>query len=117
MPLTAYVPKDLERYKRHPGTVPFSVELPAGSYVFVQDVFGEVWLAPDGSHVHPKILGRVQPAVAAGELTLLANGEVASINNLSGTFQCPPDSLLVAIGGLIKQGAAVRPDAVSEYEV
>jgi hypothetical protein len=41
-----------------------------GAYVFVQDCFGVVWLAPDGPHVHPRVLGGARPVVAAGEMTL-----------------------------------------------
>jgi hypothetical protein len=107
MPLTAYVPLDLERYRRHNESVPFSPQLAAGVYVFVQDCAGTVWVLPDGRHRHPRVLGGVRPAVAAGELTVGENGEILSINNLSGTFRCAGDCLLVAVGGLVKQGAKV----------
>lgn len=117
MPLPAYVPKDLEKYKRHPDSVPFTAELKPGAYVFVQDVDGKVWVAPDGCHVHPSILGRARPVVSAGELTVENNGSVIDINNLSGTFQCHPDCLLTAVGGLVLQGAKIEPHAVSHYEV
>src|SRR5438270_12174966 len=94
MPLTAYAVKDPERYRRHPQSTPFSASLPAGVYVYVQDCAGVVWMAPDGPHAHPRVLGGARPAVAAGELTLGEKGEVLSINNLSGTFKCAPDCLL-----------------------
>jgi len=116
MPLTAYAPLDVEKYKKNPNSVLFSADLEPGEYVFVQDVDGKVWVVPDGCHLHPTVLGRARPAVAAGELTVEGRGVVQGINNLSGTFQCHPDSLLTAIGGLILQGAKIRPDAVSRYE-
>lgn len=116
MPLTAYIPRDPERYQRHQQSRVFSPALPAGVYVFVQDCDGVVWVAPDGFHMHPRVLGRARPVVAAGELTLDENGEVLVINNLSGTFRCDSDCLFTAVGGLIVQGATVRPEAISRYE-
>ena len=86
MPLTAYIPRDRERYRRHERSVPFSASVAAGVSVYVQDCEGVVWFGPDGPHMHPRVLGGARPAVAAGEMTLGANGEVLSINNLSGTL-------------------------------
>lgn len=117
MPLTAYTPKDLDRYRRHERSNPFSASSPPGAYVYVQDCDGTVWLAPDGPHMHPRVLGGARPAVSAGELTLGESGEVLSINNLSGTFECSPDSLLVAVGGIIVLGGKIAADAISRYEV
>ena len=88
-----------------------------GAYVFVQDCAGKVWGLPDGSHAHPYVLGRARPAVAAGELIVEENGAVVSIGNLSGTFLCHPDCLFTAVGGLVRQGAAVGPDAAHPFEV
>ncbi len=117
MPLTAYPPGDLERYRRHPDSVRFSASIPAGVYVYVQDCAGVVWVGPDGVHMHPRILGGARAAVAAGELTLGEAGEILSINNLSGTFRCAPDSLLVAVGGVVAQGGTIVVDAIQRYEV
>ena len=117
MPLTAYAPGDLERYRRHEQSVPFSTIIVAGVYVYVQDCAGIVWVGPDGPHMHPRVLGGARPATAAGELTLAANGEVLLINNLSGTFRCHPDSLLLAVGGIIAQGGRCLADAITRYEV
>lgn len=81
MPLTAYAPKDAERYKRHPDSILFSPVLKSGDYVFVQDIEGKVWVLPNGCHVHPLVLGRARPAVAAGELTIGRRGLIELINN------------------------------------
>jgi hypothetical protein len=116
MPLTAYVPLDPERFRRDNRSVAYSPLLPAGAYVYIQDCSGTVWILPDGTHRHPHVLGRARPAVAAGELITGENGEVLSINNLSGTFQCASDSLLTAVGGLVKQGAKISADAITIYE-
>jgi hypothetical protein len=86
MPLTAYVPLDPERFRRDNRSVAYSPLLPAGAYVYIQDCSGTVWILPDGTHRHPHVLGRARPAVAAGELITGENGEVLSINNLSGTL-------------------------------
>ena len=117
MPLTAYVPLDLERYRRHNDCAPYTPEMADGVYVYVQDCDGTIWVLPDGPHRHPRVLGGGRPAVAAGELILGEGGEVLSVNNLSGTFRCAPDCLLVAVGGLVRQGARVTANAMTSYEV
>jgi hypothetical protein len=117
MPLPAHMPIDTRRYPRHEATVRFSAALPAGDYVYVQDCAGVVWVLPNGSHLHPQILGRARPVVAAGELTLGENGVVLSLNNDSGTFRCAPDSLFAVVGGLVTQGATVKPEGITRIEV
>jgi hypothetical protein len=117
MPLTAYAPVgDPDRnHHRHRESRRFSPDLPAGDYVFVQDVFGEVYVLRQDlqpGHAHHVVLGRGRPAVSAGELILGAGGVVLEINNLSGTFQCPADCLLTAIGGLIRQRATFNSDTL-----
>jgi len=116
MPLTTYMPRDRRRYKQHEESVLFSANVPAGNYVYVQDCDGKVWVAPDGFHMHPRVLGRAQPAVSAGELTIGDDGDVFIVNNVSGTFQCASDSLITTVGGLILQGAIITPEAVSRHE-
>jgi len=117
MPLTAYAPMDSERYRRHERSERFSTNTAPGVYVYVQDCAGVVWVGPDGPHMHPRILGGARPAVAAGELTLGESGEVLASNNLSGTFRCAPDSLLVVVGGFIVQEGRCTADAIARYEV
>jgi hypothetical protein len=117
MPLTAYVPLDPHHYGRHEERAPFSADVAPGAYVYVQDCSGVVWLSPDGPHVHPRVLGGARPVVAAGELILGENGEVLSINNLSGTFRCAADCLLVVVGGIVVQGGKIEAGAVTRYEV
>ncbi len=90
-------------------------ELEPGAYVYVQDADGVVWVAPDGPHMHPQILGGARPAAGAGELSVEAGGVVTEVNNLSGTFQCGPDTLAQVIQALEKQGAMVRPDAAQPF--
>ena len=115
MPLTAYTPLgDPDRnHRRHRESRRFTNDLPAGDYVFVQDVFGVVHVLRQEQqlgHAHHVVLGRARSAVCAGELILGDGGVILEINNLSGTFQCAPDSLFTAIGGLVRQGAIFNND-------
>lgn len=117
MPFTAYSSQDPVRYRRHESSRVFSSSLPPGKYVYVQDCQGVIWIAVDGVHMHPRVLGGARPAVGAGEVVLDELGEVLSVNNLSGTFQCHADSLLTVVGGLLMQGAMIDSDVVHRYEV
>jgi len=115
MPLAAYAPvgDPQSNHRRHSESRSFSPSLPAGDYVFVQDVFGVVYVLRQDQqpgHAHHVVLGRARPAVSAGELVLGEGGLILEINNISGTFQCAPDCLFVAIGGFIRQGAIFNND-------
>jgi hypothetical protein len=115
MPLTAYAPlgDPDPNHRRHPESRRFSPNLRAGDYVFVQDVFGVVHVLRQDDqpgHAHHVVLGRARAAVSAGELILGEDGEIIEINNISGTFQCAPDCLFAAIGGLVRQGAIFTSD-------
>lgn len=115
MPLTAYAPlgDPDPNHRRHRESRRFSRDLSAGDYVFVQDVFGVVYVLRQDQqpgHAHHVVLGRARPAVSAGELVLGEGGVILEINNISGTFQCAPDSLFAAIGGLVRQGAIFTND-------
>jgi hypothetical protein len=82
--------------------------------VFVQDGFGVVHVlgqAQQPGHAHHVVLGRARSAVSAGELIVGDGGVILEINNLSGTFQCAPDSLFAAVGGLVRQGAVFNSDS------
>ena len=116
MPLTAYAPlgDPAPNHRRHRESRRFSRDLPAGDYVFVQDVFGGVYVLRQDQqpgHAHYVVLGRARPAASAGELVLGEAGVILEINNVSGTFPCAPDSLFAAIGGLFRQGATFNNDS------
>jgi len=115
MPLTAYAPlgDPDPRHRRHRESRRFTNDLPVGDHVFVQDIFGAVHVLRQDQqpgHAHHVVLGRARPAVSAGELILGDGGVILEINNLSGTFQCAPDSLFTAVGGLVRQGAIFNND-------
>jgi len=65
--------------------------------------------------MHPQVLGGAQPAAGAEELTVEAGGVITEVNNLSGTFQCGPETLPTVIEALSKQGGTLLPDAVRSF--
>ncbi len=116
MPLATYAPVgDPEPgHRRHRESRQFSRDLPAGDYVFVKDAFRVVYVLGQDQqpgHAHHVVLGRARPAASARELVLGEGGVILEINNISGTFQCAPDSLFAAIGGLVRQGAIFNNDS------
>jgi hypothetical protein len=80
-------PRDRTPYPRSPDSRELQITEAVGRYVFVVDVNEVIHVAPDGSHMHPKVLGNAAPALYAGELTIDRPGNVAEVTNLSGTFQ------------------------------
>lgn len=108
-------PLDPFPYPQHPDSRPFTPQVEPGAYVYAQDADGVVWVAPDGPHMPPQILGGATPVAGAGELTVEASGVVTEVNNISGTFQCGPETLPHGIEALRNQGATVRPDAAQPF--
>lgn len=105
-------PLDPHPYARDPRSRLFGTDLADGGYVYVQDGQGEIWVLPDGPHLHPRVLGSALPASYAGDLTV-RGGSVTDVTNLSGTFQFDdPDGLLAVADRLVALGAAVASGAV-----
>jgi hypothetical protein len=105
-------PLDKTPYPRDPCSIPLSGTLADGLYVYVQDVQGIVHVAPDGPHMHPRVLGGAQPALYAGDMTI-EDGKVTDLTNLSGSFQFDEDKGLKAVAAQIRQqGLAVEMGAV-----
>ncbi len=105
-------PADKTPYPQDPRSAPLGPQTPDGLYVFVRDTAGIVWVLPDGQHVHPKVLGAAQPALYAGDLSIMA-GQVQDLTNLSGTFQFDDEAGLRDVAAqLRRQGVAVEPGAV-----
>jgi hypothetical protein len=105
--LPVKLPGDLFPYARHPDSCRFHSGLPPAVYVYVLAEDEELWVLPDGPHQHPLILGGATPAAGAGELVLEENGRVVEVNNLSGTFQCGPETLSWVIEAIQRQGGIV----------
>jgi hypothetical protein len=58
-----------------------------GTYCYVVDLDEVIHVAPNASHIHPKILGQCQKTLFAGELVIGNPGEIEDVDNCSGTFQ------------------------------
>jgi hypothetical protein len=113
--LPTKLPLDLYPYPRDPRSRPYQPGLRAGTYVYVQEGSGQVWISPDGNHMHPKTLGGARPAAAAGELIVDDAGRIVEVNNISGTFQFGPETLSVVIAALERQGATVADAAAHPF--
>ena len=79
-------PLDSHPYARDPRSQPLTRQTSDGTYVYLRNTSGLLWVLPDGIHLHPKLLGSGLPATYAGDLTIV-NGVVVEITNCSGTFQ------------------------------
>lgn len=105
-------PLDRTAYEQDPRSAQIRPDMPNGSYVYVQDENGAVFVLPDGPHLHPKVLGGARPAMYAGDLTI-EDGTIVDVTNLSGTFQFDdPDGLLAVADKLIECGCGVKQSAV-----
>ncbi|MCI0742536.1 MAG: hypothetical protein L0Y72_26180 [Gemmataceae bacterium] len=106
------LPFDKTPYPRDPRSAPLEAQSPDGDYVYVQDQQGVVFVLPDGTHTHPKVLGGGAPAMYAGDLSI-RNGEVVDMTNLSGTFQFDDEVGLKSVAQAIRTlGLDVAKDAV-----
>ncbi|HEY3789444.1 MAG TPA: hypothetical protein VGL71_11345 [Urbifossiella sp.] len=105
-------PIDPTPYPRDPRSQPIAPGISDGGYVYVRDGTGTIYVVPDGPHLHPKVLGRGDPAMYAGDLTI-RGGNVADLTNLSGTFEFDDESGLLEVAKQIAiQGVAVQSGAV-----
>lgn len=106
-------PLDSFPYKRDSRSKALATIVEDGVYVYAQDVDGTIYVLPDGSHLHPKVLGNMSPAIYAGDMRV-NKGRIADVTNLSGTFQFddPRGLLSVAIQlealGFVVEDGAVR---------
>jgi hypothetical protein len=111
-----YPPRDKTPYERCEETEIESTTTSDGNYVFVQALDGIVYLAPDRSHQHPKVLGGAVSVMYAGEC-YISKRIVVQLTNLSGTFM--PDEqegLLRVAQQLIVQGLKFQVDSVRFYD-
>ena len=107
------LPLDLFPYQRDPRSQPLTVATEDGNYVYTQDLDGTIFVLPDGSHVHPKVLGNASPAIYAGDLQIKM-GLIVDLTNLSGTFQFDDPqglfrvALQIELLGIVIADGAVR---------
>jgi hypothetical protein len=105
-------PQDSTPYPADPRSRPIDASIPDSGYVYVRDTSGTVHVAPDGPHMHPKVLGGGQPAMYAGDMTV-RGGRIVDLTNLSGTFQFDDeDGLREVAAELRRQGLQVEVGAV-----
>ncbi len=112
--LPSRAPSDTFPYEKLPNSRPFDAGVASGTYVYVQDPNGTVWIAENGIHLHPRILGGGRSVAVAGEL-VVKNGVVIEVDNVSGTFQFGPETLSQVIDALLRQGASVAADAARPF--
>lgn len=106
------LPLDAFPYDKDPRSRPIALGIEDGTYVYVQDIHGTVHVLPDGPHLHPKVLGKAEPAMYAGDLRV-ERGIIQEITNLSGTFQFDSHEGLVAVAQcLLKIGFSVDRKAL-----
>ncbi len=107
-----YPPLDPFPYAQDKHTCRIHHGLPDGLYVYVQDLNGDIWVAPDAAHQHPKVLGGAQAVLYAGDLTI-EQGHIADLTNLSGTFQYDSETGLLAVWAiLVQQGWEIETGGV-----
>ena len=105
-------PLDGFPYERDPRSQPLTISIEDGNYVYVQDLNGTVFVLPDGSHLHPKVLAKGSPAMYAGDLQIKM-GTVVDVTNLSGSFQFDePQGLLAVAMQIESPGIAMASGAV-----
>lgn len=101
-------PRDRFPYAKAAGSFPLSASASIGRYVFAVDQNKVIHVAPDGLHMHPKVLGNAEPALYAGEIMIDQVGNVDELTNLSGTFRFKSKrSLCCVAAGLQKLGFSV----------
>lgn len=103
-------PLDSTPYPRSPDSRPIGPNEPPGRYAFVVDLQETVHIAPDGPHVHPKVLGGGREALYAGEIVISPVGVVEDVTNLSGTFRFKSKRSLCCVVAHLRQLGYVVKD-------
>jgi hypothetical protein len=104
-------------YNRHEATRVFGPDLPRGEYVFLQDAYGVVWVAENGPHHHPMILGRGEHAASAGVVEVGRGGSVTRLINDSGTFHPDVATLANVAHAIEAYGGQVLPGAIQAVQL
>jgi hypothetical protein len=63
-------PRDKRAYPQSPDSRPLGIGEQSGRFVYVVDIHDRIYIAPDGPHVHPLVLGLAQEALYAGEIEI-----------------------------------------------
>ncbi|HEX7450597.1 MAG TPA: hypothetical protein VF306_23755 [Pirellulales bacterium] len=94
----------------------FRPDLKPGTYVYVQDAAGIVYVVPNAPGAHPGVLGNGLSATGAGEITVGIDGVITEVNNISYTFQFGGGTLTQVVAALKATGARIAPNAVKPFE-
>lgn len=104
-------PADATPYPQDPRSQLAGRGLPDGTYVYVQNEQGLIYVLPDGPHLHPRVLGGGRLAMYAGDLTIQSS-RLTDVTNLSGTFEFDDlQGLLDVVLQFQVQGLQVEPGA------
>jgi hypothetical protein len=95
-------PLDPFPYERDPRSREIRKGIKDGSYVYVRDPDGTIYVLPDGLHMHPKVLGNCKPAIYAGDMTIF-DGKIKDLTNLSGTFQFSDEKGLLDVAKWLEE--------------
>jgi hypothetical protein len=112
-------PKDKTPFPQDPRSKPISLDTPPAKegYVFVQDADGTIHILPNGSHMHPKVLGGAKPGAAAGEVFVGEGKTITELNNISGTFPFKDPAVLERVAESLRQmGFKVPPEAIKYFK-
>ena len=96
-------PRDACPYPQSSESRQLSRTASIGHYVYVVDVNDVIHVAPDGSHMHPRVLGSAWPALYAGEIFIDRDGNVDEVTNLSGTFRFKSQSSLCCVASELRR--------------
>jgi hypothetical protein len=102
-------------YPQHSSSQLFSKNLSAGEYVYGMNAEGQIWVAENIHHMHPKIFGGGQGTTAAETVKISSNGTVTELTNISGTFQHPTSTLTYVMEAIIRQGGKITETAIKPF--
>jgi hypothetical protein len=102
-------PNDRTPYPKDPSSRILTIAERPGTYCYVVDLDEVIHVAPNASHIHPKILGMRARTLYAGELVIGNPGEIDDVDNCSGTFEFHSQNSLCCVKSqLMKLGFNVH---------
>lgn len=109
-----YEPRDPIPYPPDPRSQPIVLGMANGTYVFAVSENRQIYVLPDGPHLHPKIFGNAQPVHYAGDLTVQGD-TIVDITNLTGTFNCGDPQGLLEVADLLRELGFQLPDNAVKF--
>jgi hypothetical protein len=109
------LPLEGQEIAKSPDSEMLSPETEDGTYIYVIDTSGHVFILPHQGHNHPEVLGGDELVIGAGEITI-EDGVVTMYNNLSGHYQFTPESLPEVRSCLNQQCMEIADGAETPWE-